>query len=199
MTAIALLPAFATNSVSPLLLTAIAFGMLPSGSDSFSLTSISVSTVSLVVSITDMASLFELATYSRLPSGLSAIADGCRPTSIVFTTVAVDVSTTETVPLLAMPVSGSTTTGFEPSVASSAAGRRPAQLLTYTLSPSLVIAVVYGNAPVGTRVTTRVAVSMIPSAWARFRATYTLSPAGLTLKPLGSEDEPVGMRGLSAH
>src|SRR5262249_54718708 len=148
--AVALLPAFATYNVSPSWLTAIAFGALPSGDESVSRTSMVRSTASRAVSITEIESLFALATYRRLPSALIAIPDGWRPTSMSLTTRFALVSNTEMVPLLAMPVAGSTTTGFDPSVASPACGSRPPQLLTYTLRPSAEIAVLYGNAPVAT-------------------------------------------------
>src|SRR5262245_8143922 len=108
----------------------MALGALPRGDEESGRTSSVLSTASVAVLITEIVSLLAFATYRRAPSGLKAIADGCRPTSIVFTTAPAAVSYTEMGPLLAMPVSGSTTTGFEPSVASPLSGRRPAQLLT---------------------------------------------------------------------
>src|SRR5262249_47358392 len=140
------------------------------------------------VSMTDIESLFAFATYRRLPSALIAMPDGCSPTSMFFTMARAAVSYTDTVPLFAMPVAGSTTTGFVPSVASPGCGRRPAQLLTYTLRPSAVAAVAYGKAPVATSVTARVVVSTIPSACRLLSATYSLPPVGLRLRPLGAED-----------
>ena len=61
-----------------------------------------------------------------------------KPDFDVLAIVCVVVSKTETVPLFAMPVAGSTTTGFDPSGGISGLRERPPQLLTYTLRPSLL-------------------------------------------------------------
>ena len=61
---------------------------------------------------------------------------GWSPTSIVLTTALLAVSITDTVPLIGMPVRGSTTTGNMPSVTSVGPGTLPPQLLTYTFEPS---------------------------------------------------------------
>ena len=100
--------------------------------------------------------------------------------------------------MFAMPVAGSTTTGFEPSVASPACGSRPPQLLTYTFRPSAVVTVLYGKAPVATCTTARLLVSMIPSALLLLSATYSLSPVGLRLSPLG-EAEGIDSGPADAH
>ena len=55
---------------------------------------------------------------------------------MVFTTVLLAVSSTDTVPLTGMPVRRSTTTGNMPSVKSLGPGTMPPQLLTYTFDPS---------------------------------------------------------------
>src|SRR6476646_10323871 len=79
-TAIALLSASATKSLLPSGETASALGVLPSfdaaGTGSLSV----VTTCSRRVSTTEILSVLPEATNNRAPSGLSVIAEGCRPT-----------------------------------------------------------------------------------------------------------------------
>src|SRR5262249_42341328 len=144
-TATAFWDALATYSVPPSGLTATALGELPSTgvrSGPRMPTCRVCVTWSVAVSIADTVSLFAQVTYRRSPLGLRAMPVGCRPTSIVLTTALVAVSTTETVPVVGMPVRGSTTIGNIPSVTSVGPGTRPPQLLTYTFEPSAEMTVV---------------------------------------------------------
>jgi hypothetical protein len=131
-TAIAFWAAFATNRVCPSGLTVTALGEPPSSAspDPSPPTHNVPITASVSVLITETVSLFALVTYTRSPAGLNVMPVGWSPTSIVFSTVRLVVSITETVPLTGMPVRWSTTTGKLPSVKSAAPGTLPPQLLT---------------------------------------------------------------------
>src|SRR5215831_8975045 len=129
-TAMALLLAFATYRVLSSVVTANAFGELPSGALRTGETAIVPVTLSVLVSITETVSLLAFATYRWPPFELKASALGCRPTSISASTWPDWVLMTETVPVDGIPVRGSTTTGFIPSVVSFWPGNRPPQLLT---------------------------------------------------------------------
>ena len=132
-----LLPPFATYSVLPSGERDSAFGALPKGSSSMGFADSVLATASVAVSIMDTVSLFAFATYRNAPSGARAMPLGCRPTSISFTTAFAARSMTETVPVEATPVSGSTT-AWLPAVGpvlSPSTGLRPPQFDTYNFSP----------------------------------------------------------------
>src|SRR6267143_4939481 len=85
-TATALLWAFATYKVCSSSLSASPSGLAPGNASSASRTSMRSISWSVVVSITETLSAFELATKSRVPSALGVIAVGWRSTPMYFGT-----------------------------------------------------------------------------------------------------------------
>ena len=110
MTATELLVPFEAYSVRPSGLMASALGVLPKRNFSSGLVEMVSTTLFARVSMTEIVSLWALATSTWRPSGVATIPEGCRPTTICLVARPLSRSTTETEPSLAMLRTGSTRT-----------------------------------------------------------------------------------------
>ena len=149
----------------------MAFGLLPTVVPGSGLTLTVCSTAAVLVLISEMLSLFELATIS-VPSGARYSADGSRPTRIDLTWWPVARLTSDTVPVEAAPVT-LLATMFVPAellVYSPGLAGRPPSLET---NASLPASTTWRGAlpTLITLVSWLVAVLMTPSSFTTLRAT----------------------------